>query len=336
MATLFLPRRKPETNAFRIVLARRHGSLEILRTDPPADLVDRDDRTVTIVLSRTAPEGGIALQFEATGEAPRIVRVEERRFPPADSFSALPPPDALGFTTTQTPVEEIFAWRDSRATGEFAREKRFFNALDRATWVQDDDYKEVLGLIDRAFSRRHAGDSAGARAVEQAADKSKLQRFSDVFCACIQAEFGDPHQHLREVEDCFDRFAGGELSMLDSSDTPGDPAFGEYRALACQPDSIYYLYFAEFASLCVAKDVQGVPWAELLPCLVQTQETFHRAYAGPGGDAILAGEVLGGRWPPTSSRSPDALHRARDDFKRKYGAVLDAVREHFAREFVAL
>lgn len=336
MRTLFLPRQEPGTNAFRIVLARRHGSLEILGTDPPALLVHRDDRTVTIVLSGDAPDDGIALHVEATGEAPRIVRVEERRIEPADTSLMLARPSALPFTTTQTPVEDIFAWRAARATGAFAREKRFFNALDRATWVQDGDYVEVQGLIDLAFSRRHAGDSAGARAVELTADRSKVQRFSDVFRDCIQAEFGDPHQHLLEVEDCFDRFARGELSMLDSSDLPSDPAFGEYRALACQPDSIFHLYFAEFAGLCATQGVTGVPWRDLLPCLVQSQEAFHQAYAGPGGDPILPGDVLGGRWPPASPQFPDVLHRARDEFKRRYGHQLDAVRENYAQQFVAL
>lgn len=334
-----IPIRKKGTNALQVVIAERRGPLRVRCKHKKHRRVAQAGRSRVIVLDdRASPGDVVPLELETDGEDVRVVSVEERSLSDGEIHDPTATPQALGFTALETSVAAMFQWRDGRVGGDFAREQRFFNDMERQTWTSTSGQDAVLALLAAIFAKRHAGDLVAVAALEQSADVNQLTAISNLLKGCMQTHFGDPMAHLLEIEDAFDRFARGDLSLLDGTDSITDPAFQEYKARACQPDSAYYMYFAEFASVCFRKGVDAPLWQALLPALVQTQEIFFEAYKGPGGDPIPLGLPLGGRWPQdeASIKSPDDMHRERAQFKAAYLGVLDDVRINYARQFVAL
>jgi len=336
--TFVIPISEQPANALQLVFAQRRGPLEIVGTRPKARRIALEGRTLLIVFQQPAQAGyGVSMNLSIDGEAVRIVDRQQQLLSEDRLADEEAEPKALGFTPVETPTSQIFQWRDTRTVGsEFALEKRFFNEMDRRTWDTDPDQDEVLQQLDLMFAKRHANDLPAAAALELGVDPVKLLKFSNVFRDCIQAVFGDPATHVFEVEDAFERFARGELSLLDGTDSPTDMAFVEYKARACQPDSVLYMYFAELASACIRKNIAGVPWLDLLPALVHTQLAFAETYCGPGGNPIPKGELLGGKWPPAVPKPSDEIHLLRANFKATTAGVLDAVRVNYAQQFVEL
>jgi hypothetical protein len=336
---LSIPIRKPGTNALRLVLAERRGPLNLRCKHKKHHRTTHHGRTSEILLGAPASTGDVVtLEMETDGEAVRVVQVEERSLDPALFPAAGTTPAALAFTATETPMAAIFQWRAGRVGGPFAREQQFFNDMEERTWAPNPHHDVVLALLAEMFARRHADDLAAVTTLEESANAAQLKTFSDLLTGCMRTRFGEPLDHVTEIEDAFDRFARGDLSLLDDTDSIADPAFQEYKARACQPDSAYYVYFAEFASACIRKQVDEALWTELLPALVHTQEAFFEAYRGPGGDPIPLGLPLGGRWRPGEEllTSTADMRRARAKFRTDYDGDPDAVRVNFARQFVEL
>lgn len=69
------------------------------------------------------------------------------------------------------------------------------------------------------------------------------------------------------IQDCFEKFANGELRKPSSS-IPGD---GE-------PNGAFYFLFAEFAILAIKENVDSLIWSQILKTFVKTQEIFIIVY----------------------------------------------------------
>jgi hypothetical protein len=174
--------------------------------------------------------------------------------------------------------KEFFAEYDKRFNPEDVRNNK--DMTDEQKTRRIDAVEKLLDtLIDRRDVRAEAARIGNKPKVDDLPDppaRDLIAHLSeaqlDLFRECFPDGAGGIDYGT--VQDCFEKFANGELR------NPDKPKERE-------PDSGYYFLFAEFAFLALAESVNASEWAKLLRTFVKTQEIFINTYRPPQPNPTL-------------------------------------------------
>ena len=279
----------PHARELHVALARNRGAFRVDSVHPvPTASSTRDH---ALALRWDAPPGPVRIGLTVWGEPVRATATAG----PAPG----PVPPGAG-------QRAVFDWRGRRT--EFLAEHRaarsFFTDLEAGTLGWEKGRSSLQMLLETLFDSRLRGDPDPLRGyVPGEVVALAIQGMCKTFVAGFDRHF----EALADIEEAFDLFAHGELSLLDPDSIRDGEGHGvSYPDMerACQPNSLMFYLFAEFAALCAHLDL-AVPgqrfrspdvWRELLPALVYAHRGFHEVYA-EGQRARWTQEIRGVRAP---------------------------------------
>lgn len=245
------------------------GSLKI---DNVPEVVHKiDGRRVTLNIAKLQ-EDRVSIPIQYSGEFLELER------PAIRAASSAELPEALARPEEDDGEANIWTWRDRRArdSKDWPRAKLFFNLLDYQAPFSD---ARVYGLTRRCKIRLKSRiDGTPPEYEPTELGRRNVRHFSGMILAGLRTFFPLPGElgfDLQEVEVAFDRFAAGELWMVDGT-APATPA----RQQACMPNSAFYLLLPEFGEMCVHAEVDREEWKALMPALVHTCEVFCKSFVG--------------------------------------------------------
>lgn len=218
-------------------------------------------------------------------------------------------------------LEDYWGWRSQKANnGLYTAAKLYFNLVDRYAPMQS---AEVDGLAKkcqlRLNDRRGTVDPPFSPTRPQ---QPALQYFSRLLLdGLVQYMPGTTHGFdLAQAEEAFERFAAGELSLVDD-----EACYDEAQRQACQPNSTYFFLFAEFADMCIKANIGRDAWTDLLPSLVHSAEVFCEYYRTSSGGAVLS--VYETAYlrdvPPKTHRTSPEIASALSAFKQANPTSID-------------
>lgn len=299
--------RSGPANALQVIFAPRRGSLALRRIEPSSPQFLLEGRTLQAYFDKPlAPGKTVKLELEVDGIEPRPLAPTFLLASPSEWQRHQADVSGLSYGKREASREAIHEWREARAkAGPFSEFKHFFNAFDDATWEADPEF--VLQRKLQAMLRaRRRGNAQELRERRAAITVEELRPVSAGLKKSLRPL--PLHKDLQPLSDAFERFARGELSMVEGDEAPGE--LDDFKGLACQPDSPLYFLLAELADACLEHGVEVELWGELRPTLVYTQACFYAAYSDGTLKPMLFGAMLEGLRPPQQTL-PEAELRAR-------------------------